>query len=168
MNRVARNKPYSILDFVQSFWSRVAKTAPNECWLWTGSTKGRAGMQYGSCWFQGRSEIAHRVAWILINGEIPETGDADFRGSCVLHECDTPLCCNPAHLFIGSHQKNMADKVSKGRDVGSKPFCKHGHPRTPENLYTSKQGLRACRVCHKLKERERKSRLRGNKEQRTF
>lgn len=162
---MTRGKHPTFTEFVTSFWQRIAKAGSDECWLWMGSTKGRAPMKYGSCWFDGRNELAHRISWLLANGGIPDVPDADSRGACILHSCDTPLCCNPAHLFVGSHQKNMADKKAKGRDVGNKPFCKRGHPRTPENLYTSKQGLRACRICHKLRERER--RTVGNKEQRT-
>jgi hypothetical protein len=152
-------------DEVANFWSRVNRSNENECWLWTGGTKGMAPRLYGAYYFRGRNQMAHRVSWILTHGEIPKLLDSDHRGTCVLHKCDTPLCVNPAHLFLGTHLDNMRDKVAKKRDPSQKPFCKRGHPRTPENLYTCKQGLRSCRECHKLKERKR--RLYGNKEQRT-
>src|ERR1700679_3623588 len=79
---------------------------PNSgCWLWFGTEDGH---EYGSVWFSGRPHKAHRVFWTLTFGEIP-------RGLFVLHKCDTPACCNPDHLFLGTHKENMIDMVSKGR-----------------------------------------------------
>jgi hypothetical protein len=51
---------------------------------------------------------AHRVAWIIKNGPIQ-------GGLYVLHKCDNRMCCNPDHLFLGTHQDNMDDMRSKGR-----------------------------------------------------
>lgn len=53
---------------------------------------------------------AHRVAWTLSRGPLP----SDIN---VLHSCDTPGCVNPAHLFLGTHADNVADKERKGRGM---------------------------------------------------
>lgn len=76
------------------------------CWLWTGAktTKDGYGVRYTKF---GRRQ-AHRVAWELYRGPIPE-------GMLVLHHCDVRLCVNPAHLFIGTNDDNMADMVAKCR-----------------------------------------------------
>lgn len=55
---------------------------------------------------------AHRLAWALKNGPLPE-------GGLVCHSCDNPKCCNPSHLFIGSHFENTRDMLKKGR--GKRP-----------------------------------------------
>jgi predicted DNA-binding protein (UPF0251 family) len=53
-------------------------------------------------------EKAHRVAWELAYGPIPE-------GMCVLHRCDRTTCVRPEHLFLGTQQDNIADMNAKGR-----------------------------------------------------
>jgi hypothetical protein len=88
---------------------------PAACWPWTGSCT-RHG--YGKL---SATEVAHRVAWELTNGPIPS-------GLCVLHRCDNPPCCNPAHLFLGTRSDNVADMVAKGRAaVGDKAGARK-HP----------------------------------------
>lgn len=75
------------------------------CEVWT-RAQHRDG--YGSLWVNGRSLLAHRYAWILFNGPIPE-------GHEVCHHCDNPPCCRVDHLFADSHTGNMRDAFAKGR-----------------------------------------------------
>lgn len=58
---------------------------------------------------------AHRSAWILTNGQPPP-------GQSVCHKCDNPWCCNPTHLFLGTHQENMRDRDRKGRSTKGRTF----------------------------------------------
>lgn len=94
----------------QRFWSvLVDKRSENECWPWTG---GRYPDGYGRLRMNGsKPRRAHRVAYELAVGEV----SADML---VCHTCDNPLCCNPKHLFLGTHQDNYDDMVTKGRDRG--------------------------------------------------
>jgi hypothetical protein len=87
------------------FWRKVKMGADDECWLWQAKARLR---EYGQFRAWGRPQYAHRVAYALGNGDIPE-------GAYVLHKCDTPLCCNPAHLFLGDQAANMKDRFAKGR-----------------------------------------------------
>lgn len=75
------------------------------CWNWTGA-KEKAG--YGSIRYNGKSQRASRLSWLLTFRPIP---DELF----ILHECDNPSCINPEHLFLGTHQDNMQDMTRKGR-----------------------------------------------------
>jgi hypothetical protein len=52
--------------------------------------------------------LVHRMTWEIHNGPPP-------NGLDVLHRCDTPLCININHLFLGNHADNMVDKTKKGR-----------------------------------------------------
>jgi hypothetical protein len=76
------------------------------CWIWLEGTFGRMG--YGRISYGGKSCPAHRLSWEVFRGPIP-------RGGHVLHKCDTPLCVNPDHLFLGDHYANMRDREKKGR-----------------------------------------------------
>lgn len=90
----------------ESFWANVDKKSPEECWLWKKGLDSRK--RYGHLTYQTKFWEAHRLAWTLTFGDIP----TDMH---VLHRCDVPQCCNPAHLFLGTHADNMADMKAKGR-----------------------------------------------------
>lgn len=75
------------------------------CWIWTAA---RDSSGYGVVRVAGRQERAHRLSWMVFRGPIPS-------GACVCHTCDNPQCVNPDHLWVGTHQDNMDDKVRKGR-----------------------------------------------------
>lgn len=91
----------------QRFWSRIAVTAnPDRCWEWLGS---RTKQGYGSVQHNGALRRAHRVAWEVFHGRKPQ--------GFLLHSCDNPPCCNPAHLREGSHLDNAGDRVQRNRQT---------------------------------------------------
>lgn len=98
---------------VKVVWRNVERRHWNQCWPW----KGYLSSGYGRLDIDGvKGVYAHRAAYIAAN---PGCGlslkDDGSKEQCVLHKCDNPACCNPRHLFLGSHQDNMDDKVAKGR-----------------------------------------------------
>lgn len=90
----------------ERFWSKVAITAnPDKCWGWQAGCRTGG---YGSFQLNGKNVRSNRYAYQLAHGSIPD-------GLFVLHTCDNQKCCNPAHLFLGTHQDNMRDMHKKGR-----------------------------------------------------
>ena len=91
-------------------WSHISRCPHGPClyccWEWT-SARTRKG--YGSLGDHGKDYRAHRLAYAFHNGKILTS----FEHVC--HHCDNPPCCNPWHLFLGTHLHNMQDMAQKGR-----------------------------------------------------
>lgn len=122
------------------------------CHIWTGS-KTRDGYGKTSRVVNGKRKFfsTHRLSFLINFGDIPEK-------LYVLHKCDTPLCINPEHLFLGTHQDNMTDMVKKGRGKNhntNKTHCKNNHELKDDNLYIYKlkdgKTMRQCKECKKIK-----------------
>jgi len=77
----------------------------NGCWEWTAHRNMNG---YGTFRLEGRTCLAHRAAWELAYGPIPD-------GIRVLHHCDNPSCVRPDHLFLGTQDDNIRDREEKGR-----------------------------------------------------
>lgn len=90
------------------FWKKVCIKSKDECWEWVASIDTCG---YGRFAFRKILLSAHRFAWTISFGKIPISMQ-------VLHTCDNPSCCNPGHLFLGTHQDNMIDRNNKGRSKG--------------------------------------------------
>lgn len=76
----------------QRFRAKVKEAGPDECWLWT-DKPGAAGYGRLSTGRGSAPVMAHRIAWELANGPIPE-------GLLVRQKCGNRLCCNHDHLFL--------------------------------------------------------------------
>lgn len=141
----------SLAAIAERFWSKVAKGAPDTCWEWQASRNNHGYGQFGIASPDGPRRMvgAHRVAWELTNGPIPD-------GQEVCHRCDNPPCCNPADLFLGTQQDNLDDAASKGRTANQftrRTHCSRGHAYTPTNTRVTKEGWRRCRDCAALRRR---------------
>lgn len=122
------------------FWAKVSRSDAG-CWVWT-AAKNSAG--YGVFSIGGRLYLAHRVAYELAVGPIPEGLVIDHvrkRG------CTSTLCVNPAHLEAVTDAENV---MRTKRD-----HCPQGHPYSPENTYhRPSTGHRECRACNRARHRK--------------
>ncbi len=104
----------------ERFRTRMATVAKSDgCWEWPG-TRRADGYAYGHLRSGPRGAVrqlgAHRVAWAIAHGPIPD-------GLDVLHRCDNPPCVKTepderfpdGHLFLGTQGDNNRDRDAKGR-----------------------------------------------------
>lgn len=102
----------------ERFWERVEIS--EDCWNWTAGTNSNG---YGKLWLNGKLIQAHRFAYSLVHGVIPE-------GMLICHRCDNPLCVRISHLFLGTQLDNIRDAVAKGRKAKGE---RHGMSKLVEN-----------------------------------
>ncbi len=148
-------------DLRNRFWGKVAIGHVDQCWNWTGHV-GKWGYGKFKVGQPVRTVTASRIAWMLANElDIP-------RGENVLHSCDNPPCCNPAHLSLGTLQENSRQARDRGRvkmpwEMGipnwhwqsQKTHCKKGHGFVGENLFYDHRGKRQCRTCQTERNRRK-------------
>ena len=89
------------------------------CLIWQGALNSDG---YGRAYFHGRDYRAHRWAWIIKHGRIPDD-------MVVCHRCDERRCVNTDHLFVDTHSANMSDMTAKWhrrRTLGIGSYKMHG------------------------------------------
>jgi hypothetical protein len=109
------------------FWSKVSIGDPDECWPWLGCRNKKG---YGVVRVNRWDLTSHRVSFTLSYGII-------LSDTNVCHSCDNPPCCNPEHLFLGSHEDNQHDKMEKGRGPNGE---KNGHAVLTEDQVIAIRG----------------------------
>lgn len=116
--------PVPLPPLASSLARLLSRTVPGPggCLIWQGA-KPRG---YGMVKFEGKSRLAHRVAYTLARGPIPS-------GMCVMHTCDTPPCLNPLHLVLGTQLENIRDRDTKGRHARGRPRAALGWELTHAN-----------------------------------
>jgi hypothetical protein len=148
MSHVKHTVPELSRGQAAKFWAAVKRLSAAECWPWKNAVSSSG---YGRVAIGGVQLNAHRVAWSLVYGLIPES-------MFILHTCDNRRCCNPAHLYPGTVERNAADMVKRGRDCFSqRTHCIRGHEYNSANTRWRVQGhrrWRICRACECLHARE--------------
>lgn len=101
--------------YIDRFWSYVIKDSGvfslvngkySECWLYDGVDNGKG---YGQFQMYKEKVLAHIFSYMLKHQRTRRP-----RRN-VLHHCDVRMCVRPSHLWLGSNQDNIDDKVSKNR-----------------------------------------------------
>ena len=123
---------------------------PNSgCLLWLGTVNQ---FGYGRTNLHGRRIVAHRAAYILACGPVPDDLELD-------HLCRVRCCINPKHLEPVTKTVNVrrgvAGAVNRARQIG-KTHCPHGHPYSGANLFVRNDGQRECRTCMRQRNANRK------------
>jgi hypothetical protein len=146
------------------FWAKVDKTPT--CWLFTGST---AGEGYGWFWAGSCGHRAHRVAYELLVGPIPEGMTLDHvkdRG-CTSKACVKALADEhgPAHLEPVTHRENILRGAGVTACNAAKTVCPHGHPYDAANtMHRRRSDGRAYRKCRQCDNRQRRARKRTRRQ----
>lgn len=127
----------------QRFWAKVRKTST--CWLWTGKLN-QGG--YGILKVQGKQTRAHRYAYELLVGPIPE-------GLTIDHKCRVRRCVWPAHLEPVTRTENVRRGDGITARLQRRTHCKNGHPFNDHNTRWRADGRgRVCRTCSNERERQ--------------
>lgn len=130
--------PRSILPMPERFWSKVDMRGPADCWPWIAAVDRCTG--YGNFYYQGRTRTAHRVALLL-------SGVTILPGLHVRHTCDNRICCNPAHLLLGTAADNVADRMARHRQRNTpSPGELNGQSRLTEIQVRQIRELRASGI----------------------
>lgn len=133
-------KTYPRISIEYAFWSKVVRAEENECLEWVGAkTHG-----YGILNRSGRSKRAHRVAYELLVGKIPD-------GLVLDHLCRNTGCVNPDHLEPVTQQVNCLRGNARfnGRHIRERTVCPRNHPYDTFNH----KGERACKRCIRIRNR---------------
>ncbi len=121
---------------MKSFWDKVDKKGPGGCWLW----KRCVGDGYGQAFHTGTMWLAHRLAYYLTHGTLPEK-PLQFD-----HTCRVRHCVNPDHLDIVTNKENHL----RG-ERANRTHCPQAHKYTKANtrICTRRGGheYRKCRQC---------------------
>lgn len=132
------------------FWARTKTT---DCIIWTGAQNSRG---YGCFAVDGKSELAHRLAYMDKVGPIPD-------GMTIDHLCRVHSCVNPDHLEVVTQGENNR---RAGLRIGG--LCKRGHEITEANLYINSKGRKECDDCRRiqranLRDRDRTANAHGSR-----
>ena len=111
------------------------------CWQWTAALE-RGG--YGSYYHDGRMQRAHRVAYQLLVGVIPD-------GLQIDHLCRVRSCVNPEHM----EPVTSAENVRRGSAAERHTHCKRGHELSGWNSIRSNDNRQRCRICTNAGQRRR-------------
>lgn len=131
-------------------WSKASITSPAACWLWTAVLINSG---YGRFTWKGKEHLAHRVAYEIMRGPIPE-------GLTIDHLCRVRKCINPFHMEPVTKRENTLRGKAPSAQYAVATHCIQGHPFSTENTYSftksSGRPRRVCRACKRDRARTRR------------
>ena len=144
-------------SLLERFEEKFTRTPAPGCWIWTAA---KNPLGYGNFVVKSRKEWvnAHRMAWKLYRGEIPEGLELD-------HKCRNPSCVNPDHLEPVTHRENLLRGVGPIPTKAAQTHCFRGHELSADNLLKNKRGFRLCRACNLINTRAAYAQRRGTPEE---
>lgn len=140
-------------SILERFWDKVEHCEAGKCWPWIAA---RQHQGYGAFWMGGRMVPAHRAAYMLLVGPIPD-------GLVIDHLCRNQACVNPAHMEPVTNAENLR-RGNPGAPalMAAKTHCKFGHPLSGENVYEHSfrlHGRRQCKTCSRARARAQRERV---------
>ena len=133
----------------QRFESKYVRLGAGECCPWLAARNQKRGWDYGRFAVKPKTYGAHRVAYMLVRGSIPD-------GLTIDHLCRNPPCVNPVHLEAVPSRVNTLRGVSVAAVNAAKTHCPQGHLRTTDT-FTHKNGRGPhyrgpCAICYAVSE----------------
>lgn len=126
-------------------WLYVDTLDEGKCWEWIGANKVEG---YGRTRLHGKTVLAHRLSYCLANNVT--LLDLNKSKLLVRHRCDNPPCCNPAHLHLGTHAQNMADRTERGRWGGSRGVDVNTNKVTEADVLAIRQRRRSGEIARTI------------------
>lgn len=136
-------------DPLERFMDFVSPEPNTGCWLWMGQL---SNVGYGLFNLDYRIRNAHRVAYELVKGAIPD-------GLVLDHLCRVPSCVNPDHLEPVAQRENVLRGISLAACRAAMTHCLRGHVLSEENLYRYKT-QRRCKTCFLAWQKQKKQKTR--------
>lgn len=116
----------------------VKNNKKDECWGWSGAPCPKG---YARLYFEGISFGAHRISWMIYNGDIPVK-------MCVLRKCNSRLCTRPEHLYLASHPQYITNLKKKNHSLNTSRYGrKRLHVDIPNGIYSYLQFVTKERNC---------------------
>jgi hypothetical protein len=151
--QISAMSPEERAALLQRLMQRVRVDETTGCWIWM---KRPSGGGYGRIYVGGRYPVAHRVAYELLVGPIPEGLELDHLchnrdPHCFADkQCVHLRCVNPDHLEPVTPQVNTLRGKTPAARAKARTVCVNGHPLTGDNVYIKTSGHRGCRACQRV------------------